>query len=189
MQVQGKKKQGGFSLVELGVVMLIITVLGLVLAPRVQGYLLKGKVKGASDELTQAVVRLNANRTTGSSDFAGATTKELVKVLMPSSAFELVDGSTPSVSHKLSNAGGTVTFGPGTLLAANDAGLLTIGGVDESICQDLANSLSATAVSLGVNGTTAKNTAASPQVPYNSATATTSCNTGSGNTITLLIRP
>ena len=187
--MQFKKKQRGFSLIELSVVVLIMGLLGFLIAPRVQSFLLRGKVKAASDELTQAVVRLNSNRTTGSSDFTSASTKELLKVLTPSSAFELVDGSTPTVNHKLSNVGGTVTYGPGTLLAANDAGLLTIGGVDESICQDLANSLSATAVSLGVNGTTAKNTAASPQVPYNSATATNSCTTGSGNTITLLIRP
>lgn len=183
MKASNSRYSKGFSLVELMVVLAIIGILTALATPSIKTFLMEGKAPEIAKVAQGVIVKARAARTTGDT-WASAADTELVKVVNADSRVTVQgSGGSASVLHGLGD-GGTISFAPGTISNANDAGQLTFTNVHEAACASLANAMGTFVEVMTVNGTSAKALGGK----YLGSAAQTACIAGETNTLVFLFR-
>ena len=135
----GQKIQRGFTLIELGVVIVIIAVIGAFSLPAINSYIIEGKVQPVVDDVTAltSIWRGNAAAVGGPTPYntmganAAAVTGSFstsaigkAKALTPNGT-----GATATMTHPLGATNAAVTAGIGTLTAAGDSFTITFANI------------------------------------------------------------
>jgi type IV pilus assembly protein PilA len=190
-----KQKMRGFTLIELGIVLTIVAIMGLFAIPRVQGYLISSRVQPTASETAAAIEQL---RTLAASNSAAVTQpylaatgltmlhfatalRDRANVLIPTVG---ATAAASSVVHRLGATGSTITMAEATILSAGDAFTLSFPTVNGAACADFATALQVQArvVTISANGAAAVTVKAAGG-QYNSPLAQTTCATGDVNTL------
>lgn len=206
--LQAKRaNQKGFTLIELGIVIVILTVLAALAIPAIRTEIIKGRVSSTADDTVKAIVALKNIAGTAQNDvpFAGLTGQQ-VQALFRNSNLKLgtAAAANPAVTHSLGGATGNIQYavintGPG----AGSGLTISITGVNEAACANFATSVSkaADAVLIATGayaapGFTAPNLTGGGTGPvsvkplggvYNPTAAQGACLAGDVNTIHMLV--
>jgi len=189
------RSQAGFSLVEIGFVVLIITLIATFGIPAAQGLTIESRVPSVSNEIKRVVASTKI-LAEGSSvtPYAGINNaNNLAKTLQGSSVVRVSGGT---IAHRLGGSGtgsnGTITIAPASLGGgtAGSAFSLTLTNVSKWACPVLASTLNAVAESLTINGSAVKTLASDGTVSlaYNPTAAQQHCTAGDSNTFVLATR-
>lgn len=195
------RAQKGFTLIELGIVIVILTVLAALAIPAIRTEIIKGRVASTADDITKAVVGLKnlAGLDTSGAPFAGFTQVQLGALFRNSN--QKVISATGQINHSVGGPTGQIT---GAALNTNTQYQLTITNINEVACVNLATALSKSADSLAINpaggaapaATTADGYgtpgAGTPSVkgigtPYNATLAAARCGPAETNSIYVLV--
>lgn len=185
----GKNRQGGFTLIELGLVLLLIAVLGALAVPRVRTFIIEGRVSPTARDLLSAVARVRANAEGGGdTPYASMVTATLANTLSDRSNTLTVAGvgAGAAVTHGLGATAATLTAAASTITTAGDSFTVTFNTVNFGACPLLASQIQSTAEAVSINGTVVKSVPAG--TAYNGQTAQTSCTTGDTNTFVFTFR-
>jgi len=188
-------QQAGFSLVEIGFVVLIITLIATFGIPAAQGLTIESRVPSVSNELKRVVANTKV-LAEGSSvtPYAGINNANNLSRTLEGSSVVRVTGST--IAHRLGGAGtgsnGTITIAPAALGggAVGSAFSLTLSNVSKWACPVLAGTLNAVAESMSINATAVKTLAEDGTVTlaYNPTAAQQYCTAGDSNTFVFITR-
>lgn len=183
------KKQRGFTLIELSIVLLIIAVLGALGYPKIRTFLISGKTKPTADDITLAVTRIRANAEgTGNTPYASVATNTIANTLRDRTNALTVTGvgNAATLQHKLGATGSQVTAAPATITTAGDSFTLTLPTVNSGACPELATSLQNSAEIISINGTVVKSNPGSTL--YNGQTAAAACTADDTNSYVFTFR-
>ena len=199
-----KQKMRGFTLIELGIVLTIVAILALFAVPRVQGYLIGGKVQPTATEIGAAVGRIRANASANAAaaqPYVGIGIDALARALdNRANALIPTVAALPANSTVLHRLGAN---GANTAVAALQTGLAAAGGaagdsfsitfntVSDAACPEFASALQAQTEITTINGTTVKSTVNSVNAnatAYNGTTAQAACAAGNNNTFVFTFR-
>ncbi len=187
-------RQGGYTLSEIGAVIVIIGVLVILSMPAIKGFFIQARVGPAASELQRF---MTSTRLLGEGDSvtpyaAINNVANLAPALMESSVFK-VNGAT--VAHRLGGSGagsnGTITIGPVALGggAAGSGFGLTLTNVNHRACPGLATTLNSVSETISVNGTAAKTLGTNNEPgSFNAVTAQDLCVKGDNNTFVFATR-
>ena len=142
----GQQKMRGFTLIELGIVLTIVAILALFAVPRVQSYLISGRVQPTAAEITDAVSQirnLGASNGGAGQPYVGMTIENLATALRDRAnvLIPTVNGANSTVQHRLGTAGANVEFAVASNPTAGDSFTLTFRTVNGAACADLAAAL------------------------------------------------
>ena len=183
------QKMRGFTLIELGIVLTIVAILALFAVPRVQSYLISGRVQPTAAEITDAVSQirnLGASNGGAGQPYLNMTIQHLATALRDR-ANVLIPNATVApytVQHRLGTAGANVVFAVANSGTLGDSFSLTFNTVNGAACSDLAAALQvqARAVTITPGAGAAGNVRVAGGV-YNSQLAQTTCTAGDTNTL------
>lgn len=185
-----RRKQRGFTFIELLAVILIGTILGLLATPRINSFIISGKVEPSGKDVAQAVLRIRANAEgSGITPYTSVATATLANTLRDRSTALTVSaavGATATVTHGLGESGATLTAAPGTLSTLGDSFVVTFNQVNKGACPDLSTQLQNISEVITINGTTVKSIPAA--TAYNGQTAENACTAGNTNTFAFTFR-
>lgn len=204
-KVHQAKRQKGFTLIELGIVIVIVTVLAALAIPAIRTEIIKGRVTSTGDDSVKAIVALKniAGTSQNAIPFAGLTGSQ-VQALFRNSNQKLgtPTATDPSTTHSLGAATGSFKY---TIVdtggGAGSGVILSIHGVNESACTNYATAISKAgdAVSISTSATgaftaptyTAPNVSGTSAKPlggvYTPAAAAGACTAGDTNQINVLV--
>ncbi len=187
----GRRSQRGFTLVELGIVTIVLVVLVALAVPQIQSYIIAGRVPSSGQDLTKAIVQLKQQAATSPSPTPFATVPGIEKLLANTNF--AVSGTT--VNHSLGAQAGQVTL---ATVGTGASAAITVWGVHPAACPSLAGTLAKAAdvIEIGQGGTadapaapaaaaavptaTSANVVKIPSSPYSASAAQGACDT-SGN--------
>ena len=184
-----RKKQNGFTFVELTVVLVIIAVLALLAYPRVRTFLIEGRVRATADDLIGAATRIRANAEgSGAASYASVSTSTIANTMRDRTIALTVTGAGPTatVQHKLGATGAQVTAASATITTAGDSFTVTFPSANAASCPGLATSFQNNAEIVSINGTVVKSNPAG--TAYNGQTAQDNCTAGDTNTLVFTVR-
>jgi type IV pilus assembly protein PilA len=183
-----KRSQAGFTLIELGVVLLIIGVLGLFAFPRINGYLISSKVDPTAKDLAAAVLRMRVNAEgTGPTPYAAMNTAVLANTLRDRTTVMTVDGegAAATVTHGLGATGAAITVAPATITTAGDSYAMTMVA-NKAACPSFAAILRNVSQIITINGTAVHSIPGG--IAFNGQTAENLCTAGDTNTFVFTVR-
>ena len=159
------RKQGGFTLIELSVVAIVLVVVTALAIPAIRGYIIEGRVPSSGSDITKAIVQLKqaSSLTPSATPFATLPT---VDRLFAGTNYK-VDTAANTVAHDLGFTGGRITIAS---LAGGAAVSMTVWGLAPGTCPSLSNTVSKAAdvIEIGQGGT-----AAAPAAPAAAAAVPT----------------
>ena len=142
------KYQTGFTLVELGLVLLVVAVIGMFAYSKFMGQNQEVLASQESDNVTTYVSKTK-KAYTNDSNFSTVTTDALrTNGIFPRS---MVQGTTV-----VNNYQGTVTAAPNTVSNADDSVLFTSTNYTQEGCREIVPKIAAVAQLISVNGTVVK---------------------------------
>lgn len=184
--------QRGFTLIELGIVAIILVVLVAIAMPQIENYMIGGRVPVAGQDLSKAIASLKGQAKSTSSSTPFASVPGVEKLLAQTNF--TVSGTT--VKHSLGASAGEVQL---AAVGTGAAAQVTVWGLHPAACPSLASAMSkaADAIEVGQSGTidapTAPTAASSvpsttttavvktATVPYNALSAQSACNQDGNN--------
>lgn len=188
------RHQQGFSLIEIGVVTLILALLATIGIPAVKGFIIEARVPAVANELQRFMTR---TKIMGEGDsitpYASIdNAKNLAPALKESSVFKV---NNTTVAHRLGGTGsgtsGTMVLAPAALGGGStgSAFSLTLTNVNDKACPTLASIMNAVSETISVNGTVAK-ALGTNNAPgsFNPVTAQDLCVAGDSNTFVFATR-
>jgi type IV pilus assembly protein PilA len=133
------QRQGGFSLVEVSIVMAIVLLLAVIAIPTVNAYVIESKVPKVGEELARFILHTRVNASGASAaPYDGIGTSQLANMVRGSSLFAISgEASAPTIRHGLGSAGEVQ-------VAAVDAGVafsITLTRVHHAACPAIASVL------------------------------------------------
>ncbi|MPS81706.1 MAG: prepilin-type N-terminal cleavage/methylation domain-containing protein [Achromobacter sp.] len=173
----------GFTMTEIAIALAVIAILTIFSIPRVEAYIIDGKVPKVAEDLRRFMTR---NRINGSSAadpntaFAGATQRSFALALSGSTTMAS-NTTTYQVQHNL-GSGGVVRY------AGVDGGKgysLSLDKVHQIACANLAGILARDSNKISINGQEQKNT--ETPVNFNPTTADAACVDGENNTVVFTV--
>ncbi len=188
-----RKRQSGFSLVEVSIVTALMVILAIVGIPALQDYVIENKVPKVASDLQRFVARMKVAGISGSdTPFANVDRRVLVNGVRGSSAVTVRgEGSTAVVVHGL---GGPGIPGNGEILLSaaavpdqpvGSAFSLTLDHVNHAACPMLATTLQRMASQVLIDGKTGevkvKDDFSSPPMAYQPVLADAQCQRGDNN--------
>jgi len=185
--------QGGFTLVELLLVMGLISVLVVFGTPFVRALIIEGRVDPTAKDIINIANALRSTMSASGSatpysvitNSNAATTLASVAQGRASALTITGTGASRSTLHQLGAASGnTVVLASNTLAAAGDSFSLTISAVNNAACPNLATQLARSAEAISINGTPVKTSGGT----YNGATAQSTCTDGDTNSFVFVFR-
>lgn len=188
------RRQGGWTLVEIGAVIAIVIFLVVVNYPAIKGYFIQGRVPAAAGELQRfmSTARIMGEGDTATPYASINNAQNLAPSMRESTVFK-VTGST--VAHRLGGTGvgsnGTITIAPAALGggASGSALSLTVTNVNHRACPVLASIMNGVSEMISVNGTVAKTLGANNESgSFNAVTAQDLCVNGDNNTFVFATR-
>lgn len=188
------RRQGGWTLAEVSVVITIVIILAIVGFPSVKGFFVQGRVPAAAGELQRfmSTARIMSEGDSATPYSAIDNAQNLAPSLRDSTVFK-VTGNT--VAHRLGGTGvgsnGTITIAPAALGggAVGSAFSLTLTNVNHRACPVLASTLNGISEMISVNGTVAKTLGANSESgTFNAVTAQNLCVNGDNNTFVFATR-
>lgn len=184
-----RSDQGGFTLLEMTIVGIIIGVLLLLALPQINGMLIDRKVEPTAKDLAQAVMRLRINAEgSGPTPYAAMTTAAMANTLRDRTTVMTVagDGNAATVTHSLGATGSAVTAAPARITTLGDAWTATLPTVNTAACPSLAAALRTTAQIITINGNVVHSIPAG--TAFNGQTAQNFCTAGDTNAFVFTFR-
>lgn len=187
------KRQKGFTLVELIIVVAIMGLLMLLGIPFVRDFIIEGKVQPTGSDITKVVTKIRSNMSgTGANPYVDLGAGGAATAVFASTARGLASalvvtgaGAAATVQHDLGQAGAPITVAQADLGGgAGDSFAVTVGAVAKAACPGLATQLSRSAELITINGAVVK---ANGGV-YNGAAAQNACTEGDTNTYVFTFR-
>lgn len=188
------RRQGGWTLAEVGAVIAIVIILAIVGFPSVKGFFIQGRVPAAAGELQRfmSTARIMSEGDSATPYSGMDNAQNLAPSLRDSTVFK-VTGNT--VAHRLGGTGvgsnGTITLAPAALGggAVGSAFSLTVTNVNHRACPVLASTLNGISEMISVNGTVAKTLGANSESgTFNAVSAQNLCVDGDNNTFVFATR-
>lgn len=186
------RRQRGFTLVELLIVLAIIAVIAIFGVPFARGIIIGGKTEPTASDISKVVTKMRANfagqgntpynnlgaAAAATANFAN-TARGLTSALTITGA-----GATATIQHDLGATGSQIAVAPATITTLGDSFTVSVPTVNEAACPGLAAQLSKAAEVIAINGTTVKAVGAN----YNGGTAQNLCTAGDTNTFLFTFR-
>lgn len=186
------RRQRGFTLVELLIVLAIIAVIAIFGVPFARGIIIGGKTEPTASDISKVVTKMRANfagqgntpynnlgaAAAATANFAN-TARGLTSALTITGA-----GATATIQHDLGATGSQIAVAPATITTLGDSFTVTVPTVNEAACPGLAAQLSKAAEVIAINGTNVKAVGAN----YNGGTAQNVCTAGDTNTFIFTFR-
>ncbi|MDI9331232.1 MAG: type II secretion system protein [Alphaproteobacteria bacterium] len=184
-----RRSQGGFTLGELLLVLVIIGVLAVVAFRSVQPIIISGRVEATATDTNTAVQRIisaaNSSASAAAADYSTITNAVFAAFLSSSNMFKVTGtGGAVAISHRLST--GTAPSVTVTTASSNTQLVVTFSQVHDAACTDLSSLLQTGAVKVVITGaaaTTVKDITLVTPTVYNGVTAATACSVGSANSL------
>ncbi|WP_157838849.1 type 4 pilus major pilin [Achromobacter sp. DH1f] len=185
-QIMGSRRARlahGFTLVEFGVVLVLVAIVAIYSIPRVDAYLIDGKVPKVADDLRRFMARSRVNGAAAADPnvaFQSGTQRAFALALNGSTTLSS-NTTTFVVQHNL-GSGGVVRYSP------SDGGrgyTLTLDKVHNIACAPLTGILARDASKISINGQELKNT--ETPVNFNATNADAACVEGEANTIVFTV--
>lgn len=184
-------KQGGFSLVELILVLAIGAILAVLGIPLINSYIIAGKVEPTVNDLRAGIASMRKNFTNGTTPYAtlgtGAAATAAFANQIRGSAMALTitgEGNAATIQHGIGATGSQVTVASATITTAGDAYTITLPTVNVAACPDLAALMARTAEAISINGTVVKPV----DGEYNGSAAANLCTDADTNTFVFTMR-
>ena len=184
-----RRHQGGFTLIELVVVGLVIAVVALLSMPRINGFIIDRKVQPTATDLSEAVMRLRVNAEgAGPTPYASITTAALANTLRDRTTVLTVagTGAAATLTHGLGATGATVVVAPATITSSGDSWTATLNNVNVAACPGLATALQNTSEIIRINNVVVKSVLAN--TVYNGQSAQNLCTDRDTNTFVFTFR-
>lgn len=186
------RRQRGFTLVELLIVLAIIAVIAIFGVPFARGIIIGGKTEPTASDISKVVTKMRANfagqgntpynnlgaAAAATANFAN-TARGLTSALTITGA-----GATATIQHDLGATGSQIAVAPATITTLGDSFTVSVPTVNEAACPGLAAQLSKAAEVIAINGTNVKAVGAN----YNGGTAQNVCTAGDTNTFLFTFR-
>ncbi len=185
-----RRRQSGFSLVEISIVTAIVLIVSIVGIPAINGYVIENKLPRVAGELQRYVARIKANGQGMTAPYAGLDTASLARAMRGSSILSVDLDPAARVAHGLGGNGTTTGL---VAVAAADGGtrfVVTLDAVNDAACPGLASILQRAAGRIQVTGAATavvKDDAASPAVAYSPLQVDRACASGDSNTFAFTV--
>lgn len=181
INVRHRRRQAGFSLVEVSIVMAIVLLLAIIAIPAVSAYVIESKVPKVGEELARFVLHTKVNASSASSTpYEGIGNTNLANMVRDSSIFSI--GGTqlaPTVRHGLGSAGQVS-------IAAAEAGAaftITLSNVNHAACPSIASVMQRVADTITLtSGGGAAAVIKDADTAYSALDTESRCGQGDGNT-------
>jgi type IV pilus assembly protein PilA len=186
LSIKSPRNQAGFTLIELGVVTVLLVIALIFLFPFFKQLIDESKTPAAAGDMQKISAKILANHSGGNTAYTTSTSAEIAGAAAGmSSIYKTIgSGSTATVEHNFGASGASVTFGPATITNTDDAGLITINDASKGTCPGLPSALQKVAQVMTVNGTSVKAAGGT----YDAAAASAACVSGDENDYTITIR-
>jgi type IV pilus assembly protein PilA len=191
-QARAKRKQRGFTMIELTAVILIGTLISIGASSVISSLLLESRIAPTARDISGAVLRIRTDAegagtatpytTFGTAAFASKLINRV------SSLTTAGAGGSATAQHKLGASNSQISCAPATIGTAGDSYACTLPTVNKTACPGLATSLSSVASTITINGTTVLAREAATPVNYNGSTAEIACTGGDTNTYVFTFR-
>lgn len=154
-------RQAGFSLIEIGVVLLLVAIAGIVVFTRFVDNRDSNNVNTMASDLSKVAVSV-ASVFPAPQSFAALGNTVVTNNcgvlinngLFQGTSFRAVGGATPDLRHVFDD--GTIGCGAATLVNANDGFTLQFNGMRDDTCSKLVRAAEGNARRVSVNGTVVK---------------------------------
>ena len=185
----GKAKQGGFTLVELAVVTIIISIIAAFAYPRVNSYVISNRTPDAGKDIANGMLLLKANADgTGATPYTTVATSTLANAMRDRSNVYTVAGAGAAATmvHSVGATGSQVTVAPATITTLGDSYAVTMPTVNNGACPGLAAIARNAAQIITINGVVVKSIPAA--VEWNGQAAQDACTQGDTNAFVFTAR-
>lgn len=181
-----RQAQGGFSLVEVSIVMAIVLLLAIIAIPTVSAYVIESKVPKVGEELSRFILHTRVNASNGTSTpYDGIGTAHLANMVRGSSIFSISgDAAAPVIRHGL-GSGGEVQVAPA---GAGAAFTITLSGVNHAACPAIASVMQRVSEEISLAPQSGSAAVVKDAATLYSALETESrCSPGDGNTFVFTV--
>ena len=188
------RKQSGFTLVELLVVLVAIAVLAVIFFPNVKSIFIGSRVTPTVNELASALMRIRANNASNGSTtpYTGIDAANLAITLRDRTNAMVVEGEggTTTVKHLLGSTGSLVAVAATALPTQGDSFKVTFSTVNDGACPDLASGLVGSSEQITINTTQvfASQSSGLTAKPYDAKQAQKLCLKGNLNVFEFYVR-
>src|SRR5690606_16817484 len=191
--VSARRRQSGFSLVEVSIVTAIVLLIAIIGIPAIGAYVIENKVPKVGEELQRYVARIKTNaQGSGAVPYADLDTGSLANALRDSSVVSVSGtGAAAVVAHGLGGSGtgsnGVISIAPASI-AASGAGSgfpTTLPNANNAACPGLAAVTQRMSDIISIEGrggaAIVKDNIPVPRVPYSASAAEAQCAEGDSN--------